>query len=130
MYGDFNCPRCGENVSAKAKKCECGWKKKSAPQAQLACSHEVNGFPCGRKAAFNFEREDESRFALCEDHFEHQTILQSPETPWVMARRHQKTLKDGARSQGMNNYEFIHGKKPPERALKELFGWASHGKRG
>lgn len=129
MYGDFECPECGLEVKAKHTKCKCGWKKKNASQAPLACSHDVNGYPCGRKASFNFEREDESRFALCEEHFEHQTILQSPGTTWVMARRHQKTLRDGAKSQGMNNYEFIHGKKPPERVLKELLGWASHGQK-
>lgn len=128
MYGKFDCPECGIELKPKSSKCDCGWKKKNAPQAPLACSHDVNGFPCGRKADFNFKRADDSRFALCEYHFEHQTIIQSPDTTWVMARAHQKTLREGAKSQGLSNYEFLHEKKQPERVLKELLGWASHGR--
>ncbi len=126
MYGDFECPECGRSVKAKHTKCQCGWKKKDPPKGPIACSFDMNGYPCGKKADFNFQKADGSYFALCENHYDQ--VREKSEVEVEMLRRAQ-LLSSGARSQGMSNYEFIHGKKPPERALKELLGWAGHGSR-
>lgn len=129
MYGSFPCPRCGESLLAKAKKCECGWKEgkgKDAHQAPLACSHDVNGYPCGRKADFNFQRLDGVYFSLCEGHYD--DVREKGGVEVEMLRR-AKQYSDGAKQMGLSNYEFLHEKKPPERVLKELLGWASHGQK-
>jgi hypothetical protein len=122
-----DCPECGKEISAKATSCKCGWtKKEKSFRRELACDFDMNGYPCGKKADFNFQRKDKSYFALCENHYDQ--VREKSDIEIEMLRR-AKIYSDGAKSQGMTAYEFLHGKKPPERALKELLGWASHGRR-
>lgn len=105
---------------------ELGFRQKQRDGVGYACGFNVGGIPCGRKYDFGFQRKDESYFYLCEQHYDE--VREKGDVEVEMLRR-AKQYSDAAKHMGLSNYEFLYEKKPPERALKELLGWASHGRR-
>lgn len=105
---------------------ELGFREKKRDGGGYACGFAIGGAPCGRKADFAFQRKDESYFYICGQHYEE---IREKSDIEVEMLRPAKQWSDGAKHMGLSNYEFLHEKKPPERALKELLGWAGHGGR-